>query len=86
MNLYWLETPTERILLSCSRFRLDEHCENLNATVAYQLGLSDPKCQLGVVLRVPHPFPKGVETNASMEWNLTSGVKKWEAPVTKKSR
>ena len=79
MNLYWLETFTERILLSCSRFDLADYCRQRNATVAHQLGLSDPNCPRGVVLRIPYPLPEGVEVDFWLQGNLARGGPKWEA-------
>lgn len=57
MNLYWLETADQYVVVCCNRFRLADYCEDLGATVAYQLGLASPWCRAGVVLAVPVTYP-----------------------------
>lgn len=57
MHLYWIETPAEYAIVCCNRFDLADHCEDLGATAAYQLGLASPWCQVGMVTSLPASWP-----------------------------
>lgn len=57
MNLYWLETTEQYVVVCCNRFRLAEYCQDLGATSAYQLGLASPWCRAGIVVAVSVSYP-----------------------------